>query len=202
MLFRKRRNIKSQSDEELVERYQADAEPEVVGELFERYQHLVFLVCMKYLKDPVEAEDVSMQIFEKLMVDLQKYEVRKFKPWLHTVTKNQCFVYLDKQKRSRNKQEQIQEKELSRMENGQEFYLPNDAQLKESQLQQMELAMTQLNEHQRKCLELFYLQQKSYQEVSDATGYSMKQVKSYIQNGKRNLKKFMENGLPIEDLHE
>ncbi len=202
MFFRKRTNIKSHTDEELVERYQASADPELVGELFHRYQHLVFLVCMKYLKDSVEAEDVSMQIFEKLMVDLQKYQVRKFKPWLHTVTKNQCLIFLEKQKRDRNRQERLAETESNRMENGADSYLPTDAQLHEAQLQEMEAALALLNLPQRKCLELFYLQQKSYQEVSDATGYSMKQVKSYIQNGKRNLKKHLETGLPIEDWHE
>ena len=90
MFFRKRIDIKSLSDEELVERYQDTGDLELVGILFERYTHLVYLVCMKYMKDPLEAEDVSLQIFEKLMVDLRKYEVRKFKPWLHTVSKNQC----------------------------------------------------------------------------------------------------------------
>ncbi len=203
MFFRKRVNIKSLTDEELVERYQKDYDPELVGELFERYTHLVYLVCMKYLKDPMEAEDVSMQIFEKLLVDLRKYNVRKFKPWLHTVVKNQCLILLEKQKRERARNENVQEKERSRMESEQEFYLPSDAQLREEQLVLMENGLKMLNEHQRACLELFYLQQKSYQEVSDATGYTMKEVKSYIQNGKRNLKKHMESisssGLPLEE---
>ncbi|MFK7925326.1 MAG: RNA polymerase sigma factor [Bacteroidia bacterium] len=203
MFFRKRINLKSLSDEELVERYQKDDNPELVGVLFERYTHMVYLVCMKYLKDPMEAEDVSMQIFEKLLVDLRKYEVRKFKPWLHTVVKNQCLILLEKQKRERTRNENVQEKERGRMENEQEFYLPSDAQLREEQLVLMENGLKMLNQHQRTCLELFYLQQKSYQEVSDATGYSMKEVKSYIQNGKRNLKKHMESisstGLPLEE---
>lgn len=189
-----------------MDRYKETSDPELVGELFERYTHLVFLVSMKYLKDQMDAEDVSMQIFEKLLVDLHKYEVRKFKPWLHTVTKNQCLILLEKRKRERKRQEIIQESEEARMENRSDFYLPSDAQVREAQLRQMEDALQMLNEQQRKCLDLFYLQQKSYQEVSDATGYSMKQVKSYIQNGKRNLKKHLETqeitGLPMEDWHE
>ena len=87
MFFRKHKHIKSLSDEDLVTQYKDSHDPAYVGELFERYTHLVFLVCMKYLKDEVESEDISMQIFEKLINDLKKYEVRKFKYWLHTVTK-------------------------------------------------------------------------------------------------------------------
>ncbi|MEO0471871.1 MAG: sigma-70 family RNA polymerase sigma factor [Bacteroidota bacterium] len=199
MFFRKKTNIKEMSDELLVSKYQETADGIYVGELFERYTHLVYLVCMKYLKNPMEAEDLSMQVFEKLLKDLGKYEVRKFKPWLHTVVKNQCLIHLDKAKRKRNKEDDVRENELGRMESDGDMHLPSEAEMRESDILQMEAAMKLLNDQQRTCLELFYLQEKSYQEVSDATGYTMKQVKSYIQNGKRNLKKHIEqSGTPVD----
>ena len=48
--------------------------------------------------------------------------------------------------------------------------------------------MELLNPEQKQTVELFYLQEKSYKEIVDQTGFSMNDVKSYIQNGKRNLK--------------
>ena len=191
MFFRKRNHIKSLTDDELVAQYKESHDVVYVGELFERYTHLVFLVCMKYLKNEMESEDISMQIFEKLIKDLKKYEVRKFKYWLHTVTKNQCLIYLEKKKRIRHKADEFRETEQGSVESIDEDNLLGEVDSREAQLSQLEEALKLLNDEQRKCLELFYLQQKSYQEVAELTGYGMKQVKSYIQNGKRNLKKHL-----------
>lgn len=188
MFFRKHRHIKSLSDEELVLEYKESGDTAFVGELFERYTHLVYLVCMKYLKDEMESEDMAMRIFEKLLVDLKKYEVRKFKFWLHTVTKNQCLIWLDKSKRAREKADEYIETEPGFVESKEILSLLEEGDSTEYQLKRLEQAIEGLNEEQRICVELFYLQQKSYQEVADQTGFSMKQVKSYIQNGKRNLK--------------
>ena len=190
MFFRKKKHIKALTDDELVQGYKDSGEAEYVGELFERYTHMVYLVCMKYLKDPMEAEDMSMVIFEKLMKDLPKYEVRNFKYWLHTVSKNQCLVFLDKQKRKRHKEDNYQDMQQGIVENGVEFDLIDE---KEIQLTNLEEAITMLNEGQQECIKLFYLQKKSYVEVAEMTGYDLKKVKSYIQNGKRNLKKHLEN---------
>ena len=190
MFFRKKKHIKALTDDELVQGYKDSGAAEYVGELFERYTHMVYLVCMKYLKDPMEAEDMSMVIFEKLMKDLPKYEVRNFKYWLHTVSKNQCLVFLDKQKRKRHKEDNYQDMQQGIVENGVEFDLIDE---KEIQLTNLEEAITMLNEGQQECIKLFYLQKKSYVEVAEMTGYDLKKVKSYIQNGKRNLKKHLEN---------
>ena len=190
-MFFLRKNIKKLSDETLIQRYRETEDPTFVGELFERYSDMVFLVCMKYLKNEAESEDAAMQIFEKLLTDLSKYDVRAFKYWLHTVIKNHCLAYLDKQKRHRQKADVYQELVQADMENGQEMYLDSDVNGKEIQLQHLEQAITLLGDEQRKCVELFYLHKNSYQEVSEKTGYTLKQVKSYIQNGKRNLKKHL-----------
>lgn len=192
MLPPKHKHIKELSDEALIDQYRKEGNPAYVGELFERYTHIVFLVCMKYLKNETESEDVAMQVFEKLILDLRKYEIKTFKYWLHTVTKNQCLVFLDKRKRLRHKEDAYLETEQALVESGEEFSLLGEGNEKEQQLALMRKAMEVLKEEQKKCVELFYLKQKSYQEVSDETGYTMKQVKSYIQNGKRNLKIQME----------
>ena len=129
-----------------------------------------------------------MKVFEKLMADLRRYEVRSFRFWLHKVVKHQCLAQLDQLKKSREKQENFQLDQAEIMENGHEPNLFSEPDEEELMHQHLEVALTQLNEQQRICVELFYLQKKSYQEVSDLTGFSLKQVKSYIQNGKRNLK--------------
>lgn len=187
------RHIHQRSDEELLEAYRKEGHPEYVGELFRRYTEMTYLISMKYLKDPMEAEDMTMKVFERLMKDLKKYEVRSFRYWLHTVVKNQCFAQLEKEKKAREKSEDFHRDQQEIMESGHEASLFDELDDNEQMLQYLELALTRLNEQQKVCVELFYLKKKSYQEVSDMTGYSMKQVKSFIQNGKRNLKNHVTN---------
>jgi RNA polymerase sigma-70 factor (ECF subfamily) len=191
MFFRKKQ-IGDLSDEELIARYQRSDDAAYVGELFERYNHMVFLVGMKYLKDPTESEDMAMLLFEKLLADLHKYQIKHFKSWLHTVVRNQCFAILEQQQRRRQQTDAYQESLEGDVEKEVGWPLIPEGGEREQTLQQLEAALRLLNDHQRVCLEQFYLQQKSYQEVADQTGFTLKQVKSYIQNGKRNLRKHLE----------
>ncbi|MEM7512472.1 MAG: sigma-70 family RNA polymerase sigma factor [Bacteroidota bacterium] len=190
MLIRK--DIQTWEDEKLVSHYQADGDPACVGELFQRYTHLLFLTCMKYLKNEEESEDAVMSIFEKLLVDLKRYEVKKFRYWLHTVTRNHCLMLLEKRKQAFKKQTEFQHSH--KHHNGMDSLelISEEILTRESNIEELERALEKLGKEQKECITLFYLQRKKYQEVADITGYSLKQVKSYIQNGKRNLKKHLD----------
>ncbi len=172
------------TDVELVLEYQRSGNNRTVGVLFERYSHLVFGVCLKYLKNQPEAQDAVIQIFEKLLVDLKKNDITNFKSWLHTVSRNHCLMFIRKHKKQW-KQEQDMETAEPFLEA--EDTLP-EVQAKELKLTELEQAIQQLKPEQRAVIELFYIKEKCYDEVSEITGFTMKQVKSYIQNGKRNLK--------------
>lgn len=179
-------------DEILLQNFRRTGDTLVLGELFKRYAHLVFGVCLKYLKDADTAQDMVMQVFEKLLTDLKKHDVQNFKSWLYMVSKNECLMLLRKEKTHKHVEFQtFNDKEEDDVETEPMAHL-DEAEQKELQLQQLEEGIKVLNEQQKKCIELFYLQNKSYDEVSEITGYSMLQVKSYIQNGKRNLKIYLE----------
>ena len=132
-----------------------------------------------------------MEIFEKLLKDLSRHEISNFKSWLHTVAKNHCLMKLRSRKNKFAVRFESDETSLEVVEMNLLWH-PGDSLEKEKTLSLLEKGIQQLNEHQKKCVELFYLDEKSYQEIVDLTGYSMLNVKSHIQNGKRNLKIFME----------
>lgn len=178
-------------DQELLLVYKNNDDPSIVGILFKRYTHLVMWVSMKYLQDEDEAKDCVMEIFEQLLTDLKRHEIKNFKSWLHVVTKNHCLMKLRKRKNKFAERIEGGETSLEVVEMNHLLH-PDDAAEKEALLQLMEKGIENLNTDQRKCIELFYLDSKSYQEIADLTGYSMLNVKSHIQNGKRNLKIFME----------
>lgn len=174
--------IKEQDDLALIADYKNSGNLEVLGTLYNRYMHLVFGVCLNYLKDEEQSKDAVMQIFEELVVKLRIHEVQNFKSWLHVLTRNHCLMAL--RKASKNNTVSIDD---TFVENTEFVHLDVD-DTKEQKLTVMEKCMETLPEEQRKSVDLFYLQEKCYKEVADITGYDMLKVKSYIQNGKRNLK--------------
>ncbi|MFT2010452.1 RNA polymerase sigma factor [Pontibacter sp. 13R65] len=177
------------SDLELVHKYQKTSDMQAMGELFERYTEMVYLVCLKYLKDEEDSKDATMQVFERLLELLKKHEISNFKSWLHVTTRNHCLVLL----RSRNtKQVPVDDKIAILMESTALLHLLEEDQ-QEVTLQLLEKGLTKLPPEQKICLELFYLQQKSYKEIAAITGCELPKVKSYIQNGRRNLKIYLEN---------
>lgn len=185
-----KKEIQSLTDEQLVARYARTRDAEYVGQLYERYTHLVFAVCMKYLGNEEEAEDTVMLLFEKLLEELKHARIETFKGWLYTVAKNQCLMQLRHRKTvERSRDALLKDLETEIMESDDELHLINENKEEDHHL---EKALGQLNEAQRRCIELFYLEERSYHEVSERTGYSMNEVKSHLQNGRRNLKIILE----------
>jgi RNA polymerase sigma factor (sigma-70 family) len=184
-------HIRNLSDAELVAQYKESGENICVGELCRRYMHLVLGVCMKYMKDEDLAKDLQSHIFERLLSDLNKHEITHFKGWLYAVCRNHCLMQL-RSNQSLLKNQKALKKDLSPgMENEYPLH-PDGISEKEVELSRLEAAITQLNEGQRRCVELFFIHEKSYKEIVESTGLSLNDVKSYIQNGKRNLKLLME----------
>ena len=179
------------TDEELIERYRNSHETHYVGILFNRYAHLVFGVCLKYLKDPDEAQDFAMQVFEQLIDKLKRHEVLSFRGWLHQVTKNHCLMHLRKVKSINLQAKDVQHMYETHMEMPELPHLDAGANGLEGKVVKLREGMEQLNEQQRICVQMFYLDKRSYKEVADETGFDLKKVKSYIQNGKRNLHIYM-----------
>lgn len=176
------RTYHDKEDKELLEYFYADKNNEWLGILLQRYTMLLFGVCMKYLKNEEEAKDGVQQIFLKVLNELPKYKVEYFKSWLYMVAKNHCLMKL------RNKGKYTYEINEQLLAAPQEIPDILAAAEKDKKLDHMAAALLQLNKEQQECVSLFYLEKKSYQQIAAVTGYNLMQVKSHIQNGKRNLK--------------
>lgn len=180
------------SDQELLAKFRADHNNEWLGILLQRYTLLLLGVCMKYLKNEEEAKDSVQQVFLKAIQELHKYNVEFFKSWLYMVAKNHCLMKL-REKQGKTPTEL----------DSQAIPAPEETDRKKLEetdhtLDLMEDALQELNKEQQQCVTLFYLQKKSYSQISEATGFTLLQVKSYIQNGKRNLKILIEKKLKEE----
>jgi len=174
------------SDQELLEKFYADRDNQWLGILLERYTLLLLGVCMKYLKNEELARDSVQQIFLKAITELQKYRVEYFKSWIYMVAKNHCLMQL-RDKPGKNTIEVKESIPAEADETDKESLLLN-----EKTYEYMGEALKELNADQQLCVTLFYMEKKSYQQITVQTGYSMMQVKSHIQNGKRNMRILIE----------
>ena len=176
---------KEKSDEELLEKFRLLGNLDLLGELFARYMHLVYGVSLKYFKDRDEAQDAVMNIFEKLITDLPKHKVQNFKSWLYVLTKNHCLMEIRSRKSTDRKLEGLKiEQEF--MESADELH-PIDRE-DDSIEDALKNCIEKLKSEQKQCIELFYYKKLCYQEVAEKLNMDEKKVKSYLQNGKRNLK--------------
>jgi RNA polymerase sigma-70 factor (ECF subfamily) len=169
-------------DSELLNHYYSDGNSKWLGLLLQRYTLLLYGVCMKYLKNEEEAKDAVQQVFEKAIKELDKYKVEYFKSWIYMVAKNHCLMKLrDKGKLPKEITERMMATPAEESDR-------TELLQKDELLEKLTGSLQELAPEQRICIEQFYLQKKSYLDIAEATGFSMMQVKSYIQNGKRNLK--------------
>ena len=175
-------------DKVLLEQYKVSGSLDTLGELYQRYMDLVYGVCLKYVKEPEDAKDCVLNIFEELVTKLKKHEEDNFKGWLYQLTKNHCLMKLRKQKPV------TVNIDLSFVQSEENIHLDGELE-KEENFKQMQYCLGQLNEEQRQVIELFYLNNKCYKEIAEITTIELNKVRSFIQNGRRNLKICMEKSL-------
>lgn len=191
MLFKKTYRDRSEStDEELILSFCSSGDLDVLGILYSRYMHLVYGVCIKYLKNRDEASDAVMQIFEKLITDIPKQKIENFRSWLHVVSKNYCLMQLRSEKAKNEKLDEWINDPLVFMENSYSLH-PVDEENSELD-KKLEECIGKLKSEQKLCITLFYFENRCYRDISETTGLDENKVKSHLQNAKRNLKICME----------
>lgn len=174
------------TDADMVREYQQHQQQETLAQLYLRYYHLVYGTCCKYLGNQEAAKDAVMNIYHELVEKVKHHAIENFKSWLYAVTKNHCLMQL-----RQNKKMQTADYDMQFMQSDEFLHLDNVME-KESRLQMLGVCLDKLNEEQKKVVNLFYLENKCYNDITKATGYEWNKVRSLIQNGRRNLKNCME----------
>lgn len=172
------------TDEEVIHIFLENNDIEAIGVLYKRYSDLTYGLMLKYIQDSEKSADLMMDLFEKLPSLLKKYTIQNFRSWWYMTAKNHVLMYIRKLKVQQEKMKYYAENELFFMEN----HLPEHHHQDNLLLEKMQDALNNLNSEQKKCIELFYFKNLSYKEIENLTGLSFKEIKSHIQNGKRNLK--------------
>lgn len=188
MFFFRSKILKKQADDALIVLFLSTGKNRYIEVLFDRYFHLVFGTCLKYLKNETDSNDATSLIFEKLLINIKKQEIKNLGSWLFIAAKNHCLSTL------RNKERESKRAKVIALDDYTDYAVSenqNTAFEKEAILQYLQEAISVLKNEQRICIELFYLKEKCYKQVSQITGFNLKEVKSHLQNGKRILKQLV-----------
>ena len=190
--MKKRAEITQLSNDELFDLYKREEQTIYFGELYRRYIPMVYGVCLKYLANEADAQDAVMDLYEDLNQKITKYTISSFHSWLYMVTKNHCLLKIRKEK-------QVHFVDMNEviMENG-DFFTLSDREQSAERASALSYCLTELSSEQRTSIEFFYYENKSYADIVTITGYSLEKVKSYIQNGKRNLKNCINRMLEVK----
>ena len=178
--------IAPQTDDELLLSFQNSGNQDVLAVLYMRYTDLLYGVCIKYLSDAEAAKDAVMNIYTELLQKLPDQQINNFKSWLYVVAKNHCLMQL----RSSNKMRTVEFQPQAMQ--SEEFVHLDMVLEKEAEFKKLESCMETLGDEQRSAIQLFYLDNKCYNEISDEMKWDWNKVRSLIQNGRRNLKTCME----------
>lgn len=190
MWFRREKNKSALTDEELLQKYKASANAEYFSELFDRYIPLLYGVCLDYLRDEDRARDAVMQLFEDLLPKIFKYEIGVFRTWVYSVVKNHCLQIIN-----REKKEIWVDFDTNVMESPEILNLFDEENGQNEQIEALNHCLEKLPDTQKISIQHFFMHDMSYVDIAEETGYTLSKVKSYIQNGKRNLKNCIDKQL-------
>ena len=193
MTFLKNISPNDTTDKELVAAFKQSGDTNYLSTLYQRYMDLVFGICLKYFKDAERCKDAVMDIYEELNTKLKLHEVENFKGWLHVLARNYCLMQLRSPRNMKTT-----EFKADFMQSAENTHLNGEVLEKESNFVKLEQCLNTLTNEQRQSVQLFYLENKCYNEIAEITGFDWNKVRSYIQNGRRNLKLCMdEKGLEL-----
>ena len=191
------KNHKPQDDSELLKKYLSTSDLELLGTLYNRYIHLVYGVCLKYFKDREKSKDAVNEIFEKLIKEVSRFEIQNFRSWLYVLVKNHCLMEI---RRARNEQKRFDQFSHDRFMESVDITHPIDEERDDALEERLIQCMEKLKQEQYSCIRLFYYENCCYKEIAGKLGIEEKKVKSYIQNGKRNLKICLEQNRKQDEI--
>jgi RNA polymerase sigma-70 factor (ECF subfamily) len=188
-----RRNYRKLTDDQIVQAFGASGREAYFDELFERYHTLIYGLCLNLTKHRENSKDLTLITFQKAHAELLRKAPNRFDHWLFTLCRNECMRFLRKAK-----QEERNVRAWSSMKGTQEEVTESEAfrrKLYEQELLEDRLlknGIATLSSEQKRCLQLFIYERKTYREIAKITGYSLTQVQNYLQNGRLKLKRWIE----------
>ncbi|MBL8228224.1 MAG: RNA polymerase sigma factor [Bryobacterales bacterium] len=144
------------------------------------YQHKVYRLALTMLRNPQAAEDATQETFLRVWKALPGFRGdSEISTWIYSIARNRCLSMLN---RSSSKCE------IGMEELPEQTAPPHDPDPFPTLME----ALGQLDGRQREAVALFYLEDKSYEEMSQQMGIPIGSVKTYLHRARRVLATFFQ----------
>ncbi len=167
------------SDSELVKQY-LSKDSQALDALVQRYFKQVFFFAKTYVKNDLEAEDITQEVFVKVWKNLKKFDPnKKFKTWIFQITKNTCIDFLRKHKNfvdPSNMDEEQMAENLERIEDTSP--LPEELFATQEFSQKLEAVLDTLPKIYKSVVVLHLQHDMTFQEIAEVLNESINTVKS------------------------
>ncbi|MCD5415555.1 sigma-70 family RNA polymerase sigma factor [Candidatus Bipolaricaulota bacterium] len=160
-------------------------ETEAWGEIVSRYKEAVFGLCLGFLRNRADAEDLTHDAFIRAYVNLRRYRLdKKFSTWLFTIASNLC------RNRLRYRRYHPVAPPPLQIDGGND---PAQIVAQEDRAAQVRGGIDSLPYDYRAPLVLRYYNDLSYKEIAEVLSLPEGTVKTRIHRGKIRLKHVLEN---------
>ncbi len=192
MDLKKSTSEKAKRDAQLVKDALENGSQKAYSDLMSYYRDPLYYTLLKMMKNPYDAEDLTIEAFGKAFKNLEKYTTDyAFSTWLFKIAINNCIDYM----RRKNTSPQCVDEDFGVFENTSE---PDSVQSQEENYMMkerarvMHWAVEQLRPKYRTLIELRYFQELSYEEISKELNISMNNVKIQLFRAKYMLSAIMD----------
>ncbi len=164
--------------------------------LIDEYKSMAFTLAMKLMKSREDAEEVTQDAFLKAYKKISQFEGKsKFSTWLYTIVYNTALTKLRKKKLPIDNSEFNQEDNLSSYSESDNEWRKLQKQERSSYIKQ---ALNRLSREDQVVITLFYLNERSLQEICEITTWELSNVKVRLFRARKRLLKALEGLLDHE----
>lgn len=165
-----------------------EGDQDAFAEIVDLYKNYVFAIILNFIKDYNEVENVAQEVFLQIYLSLPNYKADNFKGWIGRITSNKSIDWIRK-KKSKFREEVLDDSEsltdnpkFSHRETPEEILLEKE---KREAVSKLCKSVPPIYED---VIIKFYLHGKSYDEIAEEEGVTVKTIASRLYRGRNMLR--------------
>lgn len=186
---------KSQRDIALIREALENNNQQAYAELMENYRESLYLMMLKMVNNPYDAEDLTIEAFGKAFHNLSSYTNKNaFSTWLFKIASNNCIDFLRKKRLNLVMIDQTFENsdgDVTTFEIKDEMLNPEQRLCDKEKKTNMQNLVNRLKPHYRELVKLRYFDELSYEEIAVKMQLPLGTVKAKLFRAKYMLQKIM-----------
>jgi RNA polymerase sigma factor (sigma-70 family) len=153
--------------------------PEAQKELYARYKDVLYAICVRYVKQAADADDVFIEGFYKIFNHIHQYNDQgSFEGWMKRIIVNESLQFL-RRKSKLHIPVELTDQTIAYADTDEEWHNPY-------QIEEIMAAVQELPDGYRTIFNMYVFEEYKHREIADILGISINTSKSqYLQAKKK-----------------